>query len=584
MIEALEASLTEALPDSGQLKLEDARRLTGPGLLWTYPGAVLDVLYQGFTSEQILKLWRKQARRLLNAVGWEQEQLTSRTYEGGLNLAISAPMDLLYSAVIVAQTAWHLVAAELLNHPARNFDQLVRELKSIFEAEANPALIALLNAAELHNVDALCDDDDLSLGHGKGSASWPISELPAPGGIAWEALHDIPVGLITGTNGKTTTTRLCFAIARAAGMTAGLTSTDFVRVGDDILDYGDYSGPGGARMLLRDPRLDIAYLEVARGGILRRGLPLKRARAALVSNVAADHLGQFGVNTVPELASTKFSVHRTLRDDGVLILNADDKYVLAEAQRIQTTIWWFSLNPESAEIRSSVSRGVPCAWLEAGSLIFFDGQNQTAVINISEIPITMSGAARYNISNALGALSMSRAMGLGYSAIRNGLAGFKNDPKDNPGRCNEYLINGARVFVDFAHNPHSIDAVVQAMSEIPARKRFLLLSHAGDRSNQDIRDVTASALELKPDYLVAAELIDYLRGREPGDIPRRIKDEGIDRGLRPAQIIRADSPSSGVAAILDKLQTGDLALLLVLSEREKIFTMLDQAQADSRCN
>jgi UDP-N-acetylmuramyl tripeptide synthase len=275
-------------------------------------------------------------------------------------------------------------------------------------------------------------------------------------------------------------------------------------------------------------------------------------------------------------------VHRTLRDDGILILNADDKYVMVEAQRTQAAIWWFSLNPESARIQASVSNAVPCAWLEAGSLIFFDGQKQMPVINANQIPITMSGAARYNISNALGALCMSRAMGLDFNAIKNGLAGFKNDPKDNPGRCNEYSVNGARVFVDFAHNPHSIDAVVQAMSEIPATRRFLMLSHAGDRSNQDIRDVTASALELKPDYLVAAELSDYLRGREPGDIPQRIKNEGIDRGLKPAQVIQADSPSSGVAAVLDKLRAGDLALLLVLSEREKIFSMLDQAQAGSR--
>ncbi len=582
MIEEFEASLNETLPDSKRLKLEDARRLTGPGLLWSSPGAVLDILYQGFDSEQILKLWNEHARRLLDALGWEQEQITSRAYEGGLNLAISAPMDLLYSAVIIAQTAWHLVAAELMRHPARDFDHLVQGLKSIIEAETNPALIALLSAAQVHNIDALCDDDELSLGHGKGSTSWPITELPSSRDIVWQTLHDIPVGLITGTNGKTTTTRLCFAIARAAGKTAGLTSTDFVRVGDDILDYGDYSGPGGARMLLRDPRLEIAYLEVARGGILRRGLPLKRARAALVTNVAADHLGQFGVNTVPELASAKFSVHRTLRDDGVLILNADDKHVIAEAQQTQAAIWWFSLNPESAQIQTSISNSTPCAWLEAASLIFFDGQEQISVIKVNQIPITMSGAARYNISNALGALCMSRAMGLDYSAISKGLTGFNNDPKDNPGRCNEYSVNGARVFVDFAHNPHSIDAVVQAMSEIPATRRFLLLSHAGDRSNQDIRDVTTSALELKPDYLVAAELSDYLRGREAGDIPRRITDEGIERGLKRAQVIQADSPSSGTAEILDKLQPGDLALLLVLSEREKIFSMLEKAQAGSR--
>lgn len=166
-------------------------------------------------------------------------------------------------------------------------------------------------------------------------------------------------------------------------------------------------------------------------------------------------------------------------------------------------------------------------------------------------------------------------MGLDSTAIHAGLSGFQNNPRDNPGRCNEFSVNGARVFVDFAHNPHSIDAVVKAISAIPAKRRFLLLSHAGDRSDQDIHDVTVSALRLEPDCLVAAELPDYLRGREQGDIPRRITEASLANGLNVAQIIQADSPSRGVAMILERIQPGDVALLLVLSERDEIFAMLE---------
>ena len=573
-IENFEAQLNAALPGSKRLVLEDARRLTGPGLLWAYPGATLDILYRGFTAKQIIDRWAHYARQTLDAVGWQSQQITQRKFSGGLNLAISAPMDLLYSATLIAQASWHFCAAELLDQQALPVGMLHDELKRIMQLEANPKLIALLDAAEQHHIDALCDDDILSLGHGKGSQSWSVTQLPGPDEISWDSLHDIPVGLITGTNGKTTTTRLCFSIARAAGLMAGLTSTDFVRVGDDILDHGDYSGPGGARMLLRDPRLEVAYLEVARGGILRRGLPLKRAQAALVTNVAADHLGQFGINTVPELAVAKFSVYRTLADEGVLILNADDEYVLAQARETDATIWWFSLNPQSEYLQSARAAGKPCAWADKQTLFFFDGIAEEAVIKIKDIPITMLGAARYNVSNALGALCLSRAMGLDNAAIHKGLTEFQSNPSDNPGRCNEFQLKGARVFVDFAHNPHSIDAVVQAVSAIPAKRRFLLLSHAGDRSNQDIRDVTASALKLKPDCLIAAELSAYLRGRDLGDIPRRIREEGLAGGLNAEQIICAESPSSGVAIIVDQLQEGDVALLLVLSEREKIFKML----------
>jgi UDP-N-acetylmuramyl tripeptide synthase len=576
-IEDIEDALSIPIASADNLFLDDTRRLTGPNMLWDHPGAVLDVFYDGIDSEKITKLWQHYARCVLDAIGWTDQKSIARCFDGGVNLAISAPIDQLYSAIFAAQTAWHFCAAPLLGQPYGDFVAMIDDLKSVMAREANPALIALIAEADEHNVDVLTDDDELSLGHGAGSLTWPVSGLPASADVAWGQLYDIPVALITGTNGKTTTTRLCAAIAKAAGKVAGLTSTEFVRVGDDILDHGDYSGPGGARMLLRDQRLEIAYLEVARGGILRRGLPLRGARAALVTNVAADHLGQYGVNTVADLAVAKFAVFRTLADDGVLVLNADDPYVVAQAARTPANICWFSLDPKTAQIKGAQSAGKPCAWLQDTALCYFDGADITKVIDVADIPLTMGGAARYNVSNALGALCISRAMGLSDEAICAGLSGFQNNPQDNPGRCNEFQVNGAKVFVDFAHNPHSIAAVAEAMAAIPAKRRIIMLSHAGDRSDQDIRDVTATALDLKPDYVVAVELVDYLRGRKTGEIPRLIADECLKLGMTNEQVIFASSPSDGAAQVLDWLRPDDLALLLVLSERDKIFEMLEQA-------
>lgn len=576
-IEDIEDALSIPIAFADHLVLDDARRLTGPNMLWEHPGAVLDVFYQGFDDEKITGLWQHYARQVLDAVGWVDQKSIARSFDGGVNLAISAPMDQLYSAIFVARTAWHFCAAPLLGQPYGDFVTMIDDLKSVMLREANPALIALIDAAGANNVDVLTDDDDLSLGHGAGSLTWPVSDLPAPADVPWDKLHDIPVALITGTNGKTTTTRLCAAIAKAAGKIAGLTSTDFVRVGDDILDRGDYSGPGGARMLLRDQRLEIAYLEVARGGILRRGLPLRHARAALVTNVAADHLGQYGVNTVADLAAAKFAVFRTLAEDGVLVLNADDPYVVAQAAHTVANICWFSLDPKSPQINTAQSAGKPCAWLQDSVLCYFDGAKTIKVIDVADIPLTMGGAARYNVSNALGALCISRAMGLTDEAICAGLSSFRNNPQDNPGRCNEFHVNGAKVYIDFAHNPHSIAAVSETMAAIPAKRRFIMLSHAGDRSDQDIRDVTATALQLKPDYVVAVELFDYLRGRKTGEVTALIVDECAQHGMAPEQVILASSPLDGTSKVLDRLQPGDMALLLVLSERDQIFEMLEQA-------
>jgi cyanophycin synthetase len=573
----IEEALDIITPSADHLVLDDYRRLTGPGLLWDHPGAVLDVLFHDIETDDVIRLWRDHARRVMDAIGWHDEKIIERTFDGGANLAISAPMDQLYSALFAAQTAWHFCAGHLLGEKPGDFGTMIDDLKSVMVREANPPLITLMEAATAHGVDVLSDDDDVSLGHGTGSRTWSVLDLPSPEDVPWDDLHDVPVAMITGTNGKTTTTRLSAAIGKAAGLMAGLTSTDLVRVGDDILDRGDYSGPGGGRMLLRDQRLEIAYLEVARGGILRRGLPLRQARAAIVTNVAADHLGQFGINTVSELAVAKFAVHRTLASDGVLVLNADDDYVVTEAARTDATIYWFSLDAVSPQIAAALQAGHPCAWYDGTALVFSDGNTQTSIIDVHDVPVTLGGAARYNISNALGALCLARAMGIGDDAIRAGLSGFQNNAHDNPGRCNEFAIGGARVFVDFAHNPHSISAVTGAMAAVDAKRRFVLLGHAGDRSDQDIRDVTDSAFALNPDYVIAAENPDYLRGRELGEVTALIQAGCRAHGLTDDHVITAGTPSEGVARVLTMLRPGDLALLLILSERDQILEMLEQA-------
>ncbi len=578
--DTIETALDIRCSASEDLILDDSRRLTGPGLLWSHVGANLDVLCPSEHLDQVIPVWRQQARRVLDAIGWKQEKIIDRRFETGANLAVSSPMDQLYTAMFACQTAWHFTAAQLLHAVPNNFDIMIDDLIKVSQREANPALMALISAANSHGIDVLCDDDELSLGHGIGSQTWSVFDLPQPEDVNWTNLHDVPVALITGTNGKTTSTRLCSAIGTAADLTAGITSTEFVRVGDDILDYGDYSGPGGARMLLRDKRLEVAFLEVARGGILRRGLPLRQARAALVTNVAADHLGQYGVNTVEELAVAKFAVHRTLASGGILVLNADDDYVVDEARRTQANLCWFSLDPAHGLITDAKNKGLTCAWLEEDHLVYFDGNRACSIVKVQDIPITMGGAADYNIRNALGALCLAKAMGIDDDAIATGLCGFNNDAKDNPGRCNEFSVNGARVFVDFAHNPHSISAVTNAMASIPAKRRFVMISHAGDRSNRNILDATQSALTLKPDVLMAAELPQYLRGRELGDTTQLTHQQDKQQGMLAHQLMLADGPAAGAQKILDQLQPGDLALLLVLSEREQVFDLITTAKND----
>ncbi len=576
-VDELETALSISAPDDARLVLDDSRRLTGPGLLWRHYGAILDVFVDGIELDKVETVWAVEARAVLDDVGWQAESVIARQFENGLNLAVSAPIDQLYSAIFITQIAWHFTAHRLLGTVPDDRAALIADVMSVMREEANPELLALQQEAEKRAIDFLSDDDFVSLGHGIGSETWPVRELPAFDDIPWDRLHNLPVALITGTNGKSTSVRLSAAIGEAEGIVSGTTSTDYVKIGDDILDYGDYSGPGGARMLLRDKRLQLAFLEVARGGILRRGLPLRQAQAALVTNIAADHLGQYGVNTVEALADAKFAVARTLATDGILVLNADDPLVVNNGRKAERQVCWFSLDPDTPEVVAARASGGLCCWLKDGMIHYFDGAQTSEVLAAADAPITMDGLAQFNIRNVMGALCLAKALGLSDAAILGGLTRFESKPEDNPGRCNEFDAKGARVFVDFAHNPHSVEAVSEALAHVPAKRKFLLLGHAGDRSDTDIADLTNSALAFEPDRVVIVELEYYLRGRELGETSNLIEKACLSNGLDPAVIRKAASPPAGTALILEDLQPGDLALLLVLDERDAVFEMIRAA-------
>jgi UDP-N-acetylmuramyl tripeptide synthase len=191
----------------------------------------------------------------------------------------------------------------------------------------------------------------------------------------------------------------------------------------------------------------------------------------------------------------------------------------------------------------------------------------------------MGGDARFNIQNVMGAIGLAKAMGLADQAIVAGLTRFQASPDDNPGRCNEFTVKGARVFVDFAHNRHAVAAMSDMLNGLSARRKYLLLSQPGDRSDQDIAEFTQGALQFHPDVIVAADLPDYLRGRALGEVPALIARRCIDSGVQPGAVKVSGSPGEGVAMILDKLQQEDVALILALSDRDRVFSLIRAAQS-----
>jgi UDP-N-acetylmuramyl tripeptide synthase len=563
-------------PDSERLILDGCRRLTGPSLVWSKTGAILDVLLRDIDQDQVLDCWYRHVNALLSQLHWQQPKLTHRRFENGLNLLLAAPIDQLYSAVLVLETAWYFCTCELLEVTVESRDQLIQDIFEEMQSEKNDALIALQQAATDHGTDFLVDDDVVSIGHGDGSSSYNVGQIPPVEQIDWDSIHDIPVAMITGTNGKSTSVRLLDGIARAAGQVSGVTSTDFVRVGDDILDQGDYSGPGGARLLLRDRRLQVAFLEVARGGILRRGLPLRRARAALVTNVANDHLGQYGVNTLAALTETKFAVSKTLAENGMLVTNADDSGIVEFlAGRQAQNLCWFSLDKSNPEIQQQIKNNGRCCFEENGFIVYFDGQQFEQICAVNDIPMTLNGAALHNLRNALGAVGVATAMGYTTAQMAAGLSHFNSDEHDNPGRLNSFeLNNSARVIVDFAHNAHSVAAVADTVGRMPARQKWALFGSAGDRSDDEIAAIARGVCALEPNHVVITEVEGYLRGRALGEVSEIMKQACLQSGLAESQIIFAESPLAGVKLAVSRMQSDDLGLFLVLSERDQVIDYL----------
>ena len=560
-------------------ELKDSRRLTGANLYWDRPSAIIDVTVEG-SAEPVIQAWEKAVYRLLEAVGRVEETTCFRVFDGGASLLISAPIDVLYSMCELNELAWKFAVSDSGLDDAADLPELIQRLHSEFESEANPALLALQSAAQQHGVPFLWDDDEVSIGYGGTARVWAPDALPNAGEVDWQSFHTVPLALVTGTNGKSTTVRMTASIMNAAGYQAGLTSTDFIRVGDQTIDTGDYSGTGGARMLMRQPGLEMAVLEVARGGLLRRGLGVERAQAAVVTNVAADHLGEYGINSVEELIPAKFIVRRAVQGDDPLILNADDEGVAAFAATLSNKLAWFSLDSANPVVQAHLCAGGTACYLKDGWLFAAaggdDGVNERKVVAVKDITPARGGIVRYNICNALAATSIAIALGIPDDAVRLGLSEFKGDEHDNPGRGNWFEHEGINILVDFAHNVHGMTALVEVVRQVESDRIVLLMGQAGDRLDKDIGDLTRAACLMRPDKLLVSELPGYERGREPMVVPGLIHEAAVEAGVPEQSIQILSCPKEATQLALNQARPGDLLVLLALTQRQEALALVHE--------
>ena len=415
----------------------------------------------------------------------------------------------------------------------------------------------------------LWDDDEVSLGLGRHSQTWPVRELPDPHSLDWDLFRDVPTALVTGTNGKTTTVRLATHILRAAGYTVGMSSTDYIAVNNEVIDRDDWSGPGGARTVLRHKDVDAAILETARGGLLRRGLGVYAANAAVITNIGRDHLGDFGSRSLDELMDIKWIVSRAVRDNGTLILNADDARLVGSARDYPGTLAWFSLDPGNPVVLSHTSGGGTAYVQQGGELVKIEGETREPLCSAADIPITLNGAARHNTANALAAAALTAAMGVSMADIRRGLTTMTQE--ENPGRGNVFEVDGFKVIIDFAHNPQAIEALLDMAAAMQGERKVLCFAQAGDRPDDLIRELARNAWKKGLDRVIVSELAHYYRGRGPGEVYGLIRDELLNCGARDDQIEHNDEEIESFDSALAWAQPGDLVIMLALERSPELY-------------
>jgi cyanophycin synthetase len=394
----------------------------------------------------------------------------------------------------------------------------------------------------------------------------------------------IPVASVTGTNGKTTTTRLLGHIGMTAGRRTAWSSTDGVVVQGEVVEPGDYSGPAGARAVLGAPGVELGILETARGGMLLRGMGVSANDVSVVTNVSADHLGQQGIDTVDQLAEVKAIVTKATRPGGWVVLNGEDPRVWAMRAGVKARPWAFAIRSDAPALREAIDQGGRAITVLDGDVTVLEGgRDPDRLVSILDVPATLSGLSKHNIANALAATAAALGLGLPRESVVQGLRTFAPDDRLNPGRMNTYTLaredgSAITVIVDLAHNEAGLDALLDVAHGLvaPGGRVHLGLGLAGDRTD-DLLEAIGEIAGLRADHVVAAHKAHYLRGRTMADLEGHLRVGLARAGV--ADIDSHETELAGLQALVPSAADGDVVALMCHAERSQVAAWLAEQGA-----
>ncbi len=385
----------------------------------------------------------------------------------------------------------------------------------------------------------------------------------------------IPVVAVTGTNGKTTTSRMIAHIARTAGKVVGWSNTDGIYLDGALVEGGDYSGPSGAERVLGLPGVEFAVTETARGGILLKGIGVTRNDVSVVTNVSADHLGLQGIDTLDQLAEVKAVVPRITRRRGWAVLNGDDPRVFAMRGVIRARPWVFSRDPDSPAIRETLNDGGRATTVIDGWVaVLAPGRDPDPVVELVDIPMTLAGLSRFNVENALAAASAALAAGVPREMVVEGLRSFRPDPEHNPGRMNLFTVpvdgGDVSVVIDLAHNEAGLEALIEIMDGVRrAGARLLLgLGAVGDRTDELIGRLGEIG-GMGADVVAIGHKQKYLRGRTLEGLDVLLR-EGVAR-VGVTDVTSYDTEVECLAGLVHEAHPGDVVGLMCHAQRQEVY-------------
>lgn len=567
------------------LQLRDLRALEGPNIYYPQPAVKLQIWADRDISRPIsdlVKTWAQQVGVVIGALRQD-----TQPENDGLLITTTWTTPLPNVGERIAEGVFaDLQATETKDEDYTHDDALFEAIAERKREEPSLAQLQLYAEAQIRDLPMLPrGDGTLMLGSGaRGYIFDPAGlGLGLPAEIPWDTIGTIPIVAVTGTNGKTTTTRLITHILSSAGRRVGHTDTDGIYIADQQVEQGDWAGFGGGRRVLTDPQVDVAVLETSRGGILRRGLGFSSCTVSVVTNISGDHLGELGIETVQQLAEVKGIIVLATQPEGYSVLNADDPLTLALRAWSSAPVALFSRNPLNSAITEHVAAGGAIVRSHDTHIDVSFG-SQHGQIALDEVPITFGGAALHNVENVLAATAACLSLGLDLTTIAAALRTFTPDADHNVHRLNTFSRDNMTIIFDYAHNEAGMAALLSFGQQLRQRnpvsggRLILILGGPGDRSDQVLRGIGRLAGGAV-DLLRLHEEERYLRGRQPGENITLYRAGATEAGLANDRISEYDDEIAALDATFSLLQPGDTLLIAAHAHRDEMLERLQQWQA-----